>query len=163
MLLKDYVNDLKIKDDELIYVGCESGWFFIGTKKEFNKDISMVTEKYRRRYENAFNNAKKDIEGTRIRLPEFKEDISDEAWELNCKFEAIKLYKSIEMKFDKYYRTKNRHLTFTDFETREVVDSYKKDIYPGTAIIVKGKDSGDYWTREEYLGLVKVREEDEED
>lgn len=157
MILKTYMS--RQGDDDTIFVGSKSGYFFIGNKNKFKEDIQGINEKY-------INTCTGTLESSKHRLEwltqtgEPKEVKIVEYMDENCHIvrETIPVEILVERYWKQMEKTKTtiaeceRYLNnFTPLETRKVIEiNDNKILCDGKICLVVGEEIGKYWLKEEY-------------
>ena len=138
-----------ISDPNQLYsVGSNSGFFFIGTRSEWNKYIDALSRK-RLKYLRSHRTAEKR------NAKRAQERLDQEPIKLICGKdleETIAYLNSVVKIGNRRYIYFNRLVkAFTPFRTREIKDIYSRMVQAdGTNIIVGGLDTGNFWMREEF-------------
>ena len=148
----DYFMQHLADPSQLYNVGSKSGFFFIGTRSEWNKYIDDLSKKRLKYLKNRRKAAKREVERAQGRLDRkpikliFGKDLEGTIAYLN----------SVVIKGSRQYARFNRLVkAFTPFRTREIKDIYSRTVKTdGVNIIVDGLDRGDYWMREEFEGAL---------
>ena len=159
----DYFMQHLADPNQLYNVGSKSGFFFIGTRSEWNKYIDDLSKKRLKYLKNRRKAAKREVERAQERLNRepikliFGKDLEGTIAYLN----------SVVIKGSRQYAHFNRLIkAFTPFRTREIKDIYSRTVKAdGTNIIVDGLDTRDFWLREEFestLHLGKYEKAEEE-
>ena len=160
MNLNDYVNK-NVEDGVIFNIGnAGSGWIFCGTKEEYNKCIQMISEDYYNKYKSYYMKSWKSIEaidikgkkrlnvfakGSNYKVPEPEDEWKDRI------LKSIELLPNlVEKRFATYYRNKEKYNSFTPFYKREVLETFNTDISKTLCIIIEGRDSGIFWTVDEF-------------
>ena len=148
----DYFMQHLADPNQLYNVGSKSGFFFIGTRSEWNKYIDDLSKKHLKYLKSHRTAAKREAKRAQERL-------NREPIKLICgkDLEGTTAYLNSVVKTGnrKYIYFNELVKAFTPFRTREI-----KDIYPrmvkadGVNIIVDGLDISDYWMREEFEGAL---------
>ena len=144
----DYFMQHLADPNQLYNVGSKSGFFFIGTRSEWNKYIDDLSKNHLKYLKSHRTAAKREAKRAQERL-------NREPIKLICgkDLEGTIAYLNSVVKTGnrKYIYFNELIKAFTPFRTREI-----KDIYPrmvkadGVNIIVDGLDISDYWMREEF-------------
>ena len=148
----DYFMQHLADPNQLYNVGSKSGFFFIGTRSEWNKYIDDLSKKRLKYLKNRRKAAKREVERVQGRLNRkpikliFGKDLEGTIAYLN----------SVVIKGSRQYVHFNRLVkAFTPFRTREIKDIYSRMVKAdGTNIIVGGLDTGNFWMREEFEGAL---------
>jgi len=130
----------------ILHIGAQSGFFFVGTAEEFEKEIDDISAGFIPVLEDKIKNAQDDIRlvaQTTIRK-NYDEDISVFSTRLTSAATrlrtAIKIIPEIKAYIKKYTPIRKRK-----------VKSFNKRIEENTiAIVVEGIENGDYWDRTEW-------------
>lgn len=150
----DYFMQHFADPNRLYNVGSKSGFFFIGTRSEWNKCIDALSRKRLKHLKNRRKAAKREVERAQGRLSRkpvkliFGKDLEGTIAYLN----------SVVIKGSRQYAHFNRLVkAFTPFRTREIKDIYSRATeIDGTNIIVDGLDTRDFWLREEFEGTLRL-------
>ncbi len=159
----DYFMQHIANPNQLYNIGSKSGFFFIGTRSEWNRYIDALSRKRLKHLKNRRKAAKREVERAQGRLNRkpikliFGKDLEGTIAYLN----------SVVIKGCRQYAHFNRLIkAFTPFRTREIKDIYSRATeIDGTNIIVDGLDTRDFWLREEFestLHLEKHEQTEEE-
>ena len=148
----DYFMQHIADPNQLYSVGSNSGFFFIGTRSEWNRyidDLSRKRLKYLRSHRTA---AKKNAKRAQERLDQ-------KPIKLICGKnleETIAYLNSVVETGNREYLYFDRLIkAFAPFRTREIKDIYSRMVKAdGTNIIVSGLDTGNFWMREEFEGAL---------
>lgn len=178
MTLRELFN--KVDDSTVLYIGSNSGFFFIGTKEEYYNDIPKIEKYYYDLFLTRFNNARNRFVDTMKGFKSFMivcPPIPDE-----------KMIASLSLNFDEYLKRVNHEVKIqtnkvknanetmlqakhifgsfhAPFLDREVVSVYKKKSAgeDGYAVVIKGDEAGRYWLRKEYKTKTVEKFQAEED
>ena len=150
----DYFMQHLADPNQLYNVGSKSGFFFIGTRSEWNRYIDALSRKRLKYLKNRRKAAKREVERAQGRLNRkpikliFGKDLESTMAYLN----------SVVIKGSRQYVHFNRLVkAFTPFRAREIKDIYSRATeIDGTNIIVDGLDTGDFWLREEFEGTLRL-------
>ena len=150
----DYFMQHLADPNQLYNVGSKSGFFFIGTRSEWNRHIDALGRKRLKHLKNRRKAAKREVERAQGRLSRkpikliFGKDLEGTIAYLN----------SVVIKGSRQYAHFNRLVkAFTPFRTREIKDIYSRATeIDGTNIIVDGLDTRDFWLREEFEGTLRL-------
>ena len=150
----DYFMQHLADPNQLYNVGSKSGFFFIGTRLEWNKCIDALSRKRLKHLKNRRKAAKREVERAQGRLNRkpvkliFGKDLEGTIAYLN----------SVVIKGSRQYVHFNRFVkAFTPFRAREIKDIYSRATeIDGTNIIVDGLDTRDFWLREEFEGTLRL-------
>lgn len=144
----DYFMQHIADPNQLYSVGSNSGFFFIGTRSEWNRHIDALSRKRLKYLRSHRTAAKRNAKRAHERLDQkpikliFGKNLEETIAYLNSVVETANreyLY------FDRLVKA------FTPFRTREIKDIYSRMVKAdGTNIIVGGLDTGNFWMREEF-------------
>lgn len=144
----DYFMQHIADPNQLYSVGSNSGFFFIGTRSEWNRYIDALSRKRLKYLRSHRTAAKRNAKRAHERLDQkpikliFGKNLEETIAYLNSVVETANreyLY------FDRLVKA------FTPFRTREIKDIYSRMVKAdGTNIIVGGLDTGNFWMREEF-------------
>ena len=144
----DYFMQHLADPNQLYSIGSKSGFFFIGTRSEWNKYIDDLSKKHLKYLKSHRTAAKREAKRAQERL-------NREPIKLICgkDLEATIAYLNSVAKIGnrKYIYFNELIKAFTPFRTREIKDIYPRTVKAdGVNIIVDGLDISDYWMREEF-------------
>ena len=150
----DYFMQHIADPNQLYSVGSNSGFFFIGTRSEWNRYIDALSRKRLKYLRNHRTAAKRNAKRAQERL-------NREPIKLICGKnleETIAYLNSVVKIGNRRYIYFNRLVkAFTPFRTREIKDIYSRTVKAdGVNIIVDGLDIGNYWMREEFEGTLRL-------
>ena len=148
----DYFMQHIADPNQLYSVGSNSGFFFIGTRSEWNRCIDALSRKRLKCLRSQRTTAKKNAKRAQERLDQkpiklicgknLEETIA-------CLNSVVEIGNREYLYFDRLIKA------FTPFRTREIKDIYSRMVKAdGTNIIVSGLDSGNFWMREEFEGAL---------
>lgn len=147
---KDYLSLQKAVDalegNPVIHIGSKTGFFFIGTKEEYEANIDFVQQ---------------DLQATRMEhLSEYLRQLdlykgkiihpdgdpgTEKYWQLlSDRAKRLSWIAQYIQKLENYLNT------FVAIRKREVVEQYDRIQKDGVVIIVEGKENGEYWSYDEY-------------
>ena len=156
----DYFMQHLADPNQLYNVGSKSGFFFIGTRSEWNKCIDALSRKRLKHLKNRRKAAKREVERAQGRLDRkpikliFGKDLEGTIAYLN----------SVVIKGSRQYAHFNRLIkAFTPFRTREIKDIYSRTVKAdGVNIIVEGLDTRDFfWMREEFESVLRLEKHEQ--
>ena len=144
----DYFMQHIADPNQLYSVGSNSGFFFIGTRSEWNKYIDALSRKHLKCLRSRRTTAKKNAKRAQERLDQ-------NPIKLICGKnleETMAYLNSVVETGNRQYLYFDRLIkAFTPFRTREIKDIYSRMVKAdGTNIIVGGLDTGNFWMREEF-------------
>ena len=155
----DYFMQHLADPNQLYSVGSKSGFFFIGTRSEWNKYIDNLSKQHLKYLKSHRTAAKREAKRAQERL-------NREPIKLICGKDlegTIAYLNSVAKIGNRRYIYFNELVkAFTPFRTREI-----KDIYPrmvkadGVNIIVDGLDISDYWMREEFESVLRLEKHEQ--
>lgn len=131
----------EMDNETILNIGSESGWFFIGRKEDYEKNIEKISRSY-------LNDAKEREKKYRKRIREANEVLVDSKLtfdELSKMIKKIRRYLPGLKKVEKYI---DEFIPIKDRDVESVYDKIKKE--DGICIVVKGTENGKYWDREEW-------------
>ena len=150
-----------IADPNQFYsVGSNSGFFFIGTRSEWNRYIDALSRKRLKYLKSHRTAAKRKAKRAQERLNWepvkliFGKDLEGTIAYLN----------SVVIKGSRQYAHFNRLIkAFTPFRTREIKDIYSRAVKAdGVNIIVEGLDTRDFfWMREEFESVLRLEKHEQ--
>ena len=150
----DYFMQHIADPNQLYSVGSNSGFFFIGTRSEWNRYIDALSRKRLKYLRSHRTAAKRNAKRAQERLDQ-------KPIKLICGKnleETIAYLNSVVKIGNRRYIYFNRLVkAFTPFRTREIKDIYSRTVKAdGVNIIVDGLDIGNYWMREEFEGTLRL-------
>lgn len=134
-----------VKDDDIVAIGAEHGssYIYIGRAGDRGM-IEKCFERYRKKMESKL---KRDEEYLRSVMS----NMSKKSFDSLTDFRKVALEAEIIGKaYNAYLRTKTYVDEYQPVTERYVVDRYMKNNGAELAIIVKGYELGDFWTKEEF-------------
>ena len=143
-------------EQDILHIGSQSNFFFVGTKTEYESDIDGISKSYEEQLQTRLKTAEDEISSTAEKLKNLKIGEDEKTIEYAERVQNIaKRYKYL---FSYIPKVKKDIKEFTPLRTRKLKERYKR-IKEGYAIIVDGKESGKYWDLSEYKS--KGGEEDD--
>ena len=144
----DYFMQHFADPNQFYSVGSNSGFFFIGTRSEWNRYIDALSRKRLKYLRSHRTAAKRNAKRAHERLDQ-------KPIKLICGKnleETIAYLNSVVETANREYLYFDRLVkAFTPFRTREIKDIYSRMVKAdGTNIIVGGLDTGNFWMREEF-------------
>ena len=144
----DYFMQHFADPNTLYSVGSNSGFFFIGTRSEWNRYIDALSRKRLKYLRSHRTAAKRNAKRAHERLDQ-------KPIKLICGKnleETIAYLNSVVETANREYLYFDRLVkAFTPFRTREIKDIYSRMVKAdGENIIVGGLDTGNFWMREEF-------------
>lgn len=131
----------EMDNETILNIGSESGWFFIGKKKDYEKNIEKISRSY-------LNDAKEREKKYREKIREANEALSDNKITFD---ELSKMVKRIRTYFPGLKLVEKYISDFIPIKKREVKIVYDKDKKEdGICIVVEGTENGKFWDREEW-------------
>ena len=131
----------EMDNETILNIGSESGWFFIGKKEDYEKNIEKISSSY-------LNNAKEREKKYREKIREANEALSDNKITFD---ELTKMVKRIRTYFPGLKLVEKYINDFIPIKKREVKSIYDKDKKEdGICIVVEGTENGNFWDREEW-------------
>lgn len=146
----------KLAADEIVHIGSKSGFFFCGTKAEYEADIDTISEQilsgmkeelrqiktFKTRFHNNFT-----------KLTEFDPETEDEDVLKKMARAALIVSNAAEKKARNNRRRpilEQNLAAFKPVRERIVLDFYHRTAEDGVNIIVEGCEEGRFWTLDEY-------------
>lgn len=131
----------EMDNETILNIGSGSGWFFIGKKEDYEKNIEKISRSY-------LNNAKEREKKYRERIREANEVLADRKLTFD---ELEKMVKKIRRNFPALKLVEKYINEFIPIKKREVKNIYDKDKKEdGICIVVEGTENGKFWDREEW-------------
>lgn len=159
MRLKSALNELN--NDELVYIGSKSAFFYIGHPQEFIEESDNISVLWLKKYEKSKNNAYKALITHEAQKPPVGVDGFKQIYNVSKRrkenvpvsYETLldqwnKRHKSLQ---NTYASTCTALEKFKPFMERVVKEQYRRIDNTGTVIILRGNESGAFWTYNEYL------------
>lgn len=122
-------------------LGAESGWFFIGKKEDYEKNIEKISRSYlnyakekEKKYREIIREANEVLADSKLTFDELEKMVK----KIRINFPALK---KVEKYIDEFTPIKNR-------DVKSVYDKIKKE--DGICIVVEGTENGEFWDREEW-------------
>lgn len=144
-VLENVVENFK-GSDIILHIGAQSGFFFVGTAEEFEKEIDDISDGFIPVLEDKIRNAQCDIELVSKATLCKRDDEDIEIFSTRLTNAAAKLRAAIRS----IPETEAYIKSYTPIRKRKV-KSFNKRIEENTvAIIVEGIENGDYWDRTEW-------------
>lgn len=151
MILDDFVKEQMEKNpDGLLFIGAASAFFFIGTPAEWFEQADDVSKMYRAKLERTlatnelkYSEAKKTFEAVLKNTSDIDVIITEAEPAVRAK--------------NNRDRAKMVLYACPPFGKREVTESYSKKAERGLAVIVEGRETGLYWTKDEWDHAAKRR------
>ena len=148
----DYFMQHIADPNQLYSVGSNSGFFFIGTRSEWNRYIGALSRKRLKYLRSHRTAAKRNAKRAQERLDQKPiklicgKNLEETIAYLNS---VVEIGNREYLYFDRLIKA------FTPFRTREIKDIYSRMVKAdGTNIIVGGLDTGNFWMREEFEGAL---------
>ena len=148
----DYFMQHIANPNQLYSVGSNSGFFFIGTRSEWNRYIDALSRKRLKYLRSHRTAAKRNAKRAQERLDQKPiklicgKNLEETIAYLNS---VVKIGNREYLYFDRLIKA------FTPFRTREIKDIYSRMVKAdGTNIIVGGLGTGNFWMREEFEGAL---------
>ena len=161
----------QLNNDELIYIGSKSAFFFIGTVSEFKEKCNELQAAWENKFQANFDSSerriklhleKKPKEGTEVKKV-FKNFATGKHEGTSVPYEQLLAQWQRHLDgLEKYRVLSIKQLErFKPFMGRKVIESYHRiDPDDGVCIIIKGFEVGSYWF---YEDTKKKHIEDDED
>lgn len=131
----------EMDNETILNVGSATGWFFIGKKEDYEKNIEKISRSYlkdalerEKKYREKIRGANEVLADSRLTFDELSKMIK-----------KIRRYFPMLKKVEEYI---DEFIPIKDRDVKSVYDKNKKE--DGICIVVKGKESGDFWDREEW-------------
>lgn len=138
MALADVID--KLPDDEVIHIGSDTGFFFVGRKDEYYRDIDQISQDY-------LQTAHKKLKEHLKRIKKLNEDLKKPVVD----FAQIKTIQGkIRTAVEKAQYNEKYISEFEPIPNRKVVEIYNRLQGDGICVVVTGAENGKYWFREEY-------------
>lgn len=138
MALSDVID--KLPDDEVIYIGSDTGFFFAGSKTEYYRDIDQISQDY-------LQTAHKKLKEHLKRIKKLNEDLRKPVVDFA---QTKTIQGKIRTAVEKAQYNEKYISEFEPIPDRNVLEIYKRLQGDGICIIVAGDENGKYWSAEEY-------------
>lgn len=131
----------EMDNETILNIGAESGWFFIGKKEDYEKNIEKISRSYlnyakekEKKYREIIREANEVLADSKLTFDELEKMVK----KIRKNFPALK---KVEKYIDEFTPIKNR-------DVKSVYDKIKKE--DGICIVVEGTENAKYWDREEW-------------
>lgn len=160
MTLQEKIEEITVDDGKYIHIGAACGFFFVGTKEEYEANIDRIDEEYRLKIKKQIrkcNDALRKRAFIRLELAAITDkgiiDYTSELLKLKEKLEHdIKMEIRIVTKtYNALLHRKEELKNWIPFRDREVKETYERIAGDGVIITVCGDESGKYWDRNEVI------------
>lgn len=162
MTLEQKLKELNPK--ELVFIGANSAFFFIGTPKDFEEQRDGLNADWTDKFAKSLRNAENLLETHKASKPK-KTDVPTTKKVWNNIDNQIKVERAVveyaeklkdwEKKKEVLERSvATRYETlynFTDFGSRQVINCYRNMNNDANIVIVEGEEASRFWFYEEYL------------
>lgn len=138
MTLADVIDNLP--DDQVIYIGSDTGFFFIGSKAEYYRDIERISQDY-------LQTAHKKLKEHLKRIKKLNEDLKKPVVDFA---QTKTIQGKIRTAVEKAQYNESYISSFEPITDRKVVEIYNRLQGDGICVIVTGAENGKYWSVEEY-------------
>lgn len=152
----------KLADDEIVHIGSKSGYFFCGTKAEYEANIDTVSDELLAEMQKV----RQRLIGYKIRLPKYYAKLAEFDPTTTDEDALKKLSRAAQLVANGAEKVieANRRLPLVEqniAEFKPVRERTVLDFYPcldeadGWNVVVDGVEEGSYWTLDEYRNGVK--------
>ena len=138
MALADVIDNMP--DDEVIRIGSDTGFFFVGSKAEYYRDIDQISQDY-------LQTAHKKLKEHLKRIKKLNEDLKKPVVDFA---QTKTIQGKIRTAVEKAQYNESYISSFEPIPDRKVLEIYKRLQGDGICIIVTGDENGKYWSAEEY-------------
>lgn len=138
MTLADVIDNLP--DDQVIHIGSDTGFFFVGSKAEYYRDIDQISKDY-------LQTAHKKLKEHLKRIKKLNEDLKKPVVDFA---QTKTIQGKIRTAVEKAQYNENYISTFEPITDRKVVEIYNRLQGGGICVVVTGAENGKYWSVEEY-------------
>lgn len=138
MALSDVID--KLPDDEVIHIGSDTGFFFVGSKAEYYRDIAQISQDY-------LQTAHKKLKEHLKRIKNLNEDLIKPVVDFA---QTKTIQGKIRTAVEKAQYNESYISAFEPIPDRKVLEIYKRLQGDGICVIVTGAENGKYWSVEEY-------------
>lgn len=167
----------KLNNDELVYIGSKSAFFFVGHPQEFIEQAEEISNLWYSKFLQSEHNAQRNLENHSFVKPKEGKDITKNIYNVSKrKHEDIVIpYKDRIREWNRKHKALQRSLdnlhtsieNFKPFLDRVVKEEYRRIDEKGTIIIIRGQEVGQCWTHNDYLTkgkqiTIETEEESEE-
>lgn len=130
-------------DDVILHIGSESGFVFVGTKKQYEQMIDRISDHYHKFFMEAKNRYTRKIKKYSDKLRELEKSEYYEK-ELRMITESLRTYKRY---LKQICNVLNRFKPMRERAAKEVYKRISKD---GIVILIEGDETGKYWNKQEW-------------
>lgn len=138
MALADVID--KLPDDEVIHIGSDTGFFFVGLKAEYCRDIDQISQDY---LQMAHKRLKENLKRIKKLNEELRKPVVDFA-------QTKTIQGKIRTAVEKAQYNESYISSFEPIPDRKVVEIYNRLQGDGICVVVTGAENGKYWSVEEY-------------
>lgn len=130
----------KVPEDLVLHIGSDTGFFFVGFKSEYYRDIDQISQDY-------LQMAHKKLKESLKRIKNINEELRKPV----VNFAQTKTIQGkIRTVVEKAQYCENYISAFKPIPERKVVEVYRKVDESEICIVVTGSENGKYWSLEEY-------------
>ena len=151
---------LQLNQNEPVSIGAQSGFFFIGYPKEFLEQEEEINKQWQTFFAQCLNSATAAYENCLAAPPEPNKEVKRRQvdFAINRMTDAVipyeVLYKEWEEKCAALqvskFKALKRYDKFKPFGKRDVKECYRNLDNNANIVIIRGYESGRYWTKQEY-------------
>jgi len=157
----------KLNEEELIYIGSKSAFFFIGYPKDFIALNDKLNDSWKARFKHSVEVADKKTDWVYRGKP--KEGTTEQRkahnFETGKPFIREVTYEELLGEWEERFKAQSKYAeearqkfdTFKQFEEREIVDCYRTLDNKGTILIVTGEEASNFWFYSEWLRASKKK------
>ena len=136
--LADVIDNLP--DDQVIHIGSDTGFFFIGSKAEYYRDIDQISQDY-------LQTAHKKLKEHLKRIKKLNEDLRKPVVDFA---QTKTIQGKIRTAVEKAQYNEKYISEFEPIPDRKVIEIYNRLQGDGICVIVTGAENGKYWFQKEY-------------
>lgn len=151
----------KLNNDELVYIGSKSAFFFVGHPQEFLEQAEEISNLWYEKLLHSEHNAQRNLENhSFIKPKEGKDGIKNIYNVSKRKHENVVIpYADLIREWNRKHKALQNSLdnlhtaieNFKPFLDRVVKEETRRIDESGTIIIIRGQEVGQCWTHKDYL------------
>lgn len=151
----------ELNNDELVYIGSKSAFFFVGHPQEFLEQADEISNAWHMKFLHFEQNAQKALENHQFIKPRNGKNAIRKIYNVSTRKneDIVVSYKDLMKEWERRYKSlqktydnvKHTVENFKPFLDRTVKDQYRRIDESGTIIIIRGQEVGQCWTHKDYL------------
>ena len=130
-------------DNEVLHIGSGTGFVFIGTRKEYDQQIDVVSKRCYDFYKSIPPNREKSILSAAIEIAKLKRNYK-------YRSELVKIAEKITKLYNSKIAAEDYIKVFKPLRNRKVLEVYPRIQKDGICIILEGIEQGKYWDKSEW-------------